>query len=772
MPISGSANAITEESIAVSIASEPSVFSPLSIGSTRDASDLDSDREPKKAHRVRSLKSRRLAGRSAASGESYGLAPTWVAQDNDNDNTASHPHATHLVNQISAWLKHEKSKHVVRKAKRAEAHAAAKHSRHTSDDEGPDLDRLEQILKDSFPYDRHHRRESHTTKRPSLRKLLHKPSPSIHPSSDTDYFEGEPIVPNVEAWLDNRQVHAPAPAPGSDDSTIQRDIRAREEAWAAFKYEIVRLTHTLRLKGWRRVTMEQSGGIRVERLSGALTNAVYFVNPPEIISKGTDGQASTQRRPLRLLLRIYGPQVEHLIDREAELEILKRLARKKIGPRLLGTFTNGRFEEYLHALPLTPKELRTPTVSEQIAKRMRELHDGIELLDTEREEGPFLWLNWDKWLQRVEEVVQWLDARVASASDAEQGYVCGTRWELFRSTVDKYRAWLQEQSGGPDHLRDELVFAHNDTQYGNILRITPSGTSPLLLPANSHKQLVVIDFEYANQNTPGHEFANHFSEWCYNYHDEKYSWRCDASLYPTLEEQKRFLRAYTQHVPDFESQTPRMTPLDTPGKEPEALADGRPSVPGRRESESSSIRSAGPSNSIANFLLDARSAPSSASRTIPLASPNISAADDPLSRGLSAKQEAYITDMIRQIRIWRTACSAQWVAWGIVQAKVPGMPGPASPVVSTTSSPRIADIESRLDDAKLETIQASKDETALDDQEIQVENKIETEEEGFDYLSYARDRAMFFWGDMVGLGLVKASDLPVDVQRDMKTLDY
>lgn len=29
-------------------------------------------------------------------------------------------------------------------------------------------------------------------------------------------------------------------------------------------------------------------------------------------------------------------------------------------------------------------------------------------------------------------------------------------------------------------------------------------------PANVHKRLVVIDFEYANANVPGLEFANHF----------------------------------------------------------------------------------------------------------------------------------------------------------------------------------------------------------------------------------------------------------------------
>lgn len=48
------------------------------------------------------------------------------------------------------------------------------------------------------------------------------------------------------------------------------------------------------------------------------------------------------------------------------------------------------------------------------------------------------------------------------------------------------------------------------TQYGNLLRMEPATQSPLLLPANEHKQLVVIDFEYSSANTPGLEFANHF----------------------------------------------------------------------------------------------------------------------------------------------------------------------------------------------------------------------------------------------------------------------
>ena len=239
----------------------------------------------------------------------------------------------------------------------------------------------------------------------------------------------------------------------------------------------------------------------------------------------------------KLLLRIYGPQVEHLIDRESELQILRRLARKKIGPRLLGTFQNGRFEQFFHARTLTAKDLRIPETSKQIAKRMRELHDGIELLEEEREEGAFVWRNWDKWKDRCEEVISYLDDQILKGKQGstksrsegwkKRGLVCGVEFTVFRQAVRKYRDWLYEQYGGPEEIRQKLVFAHNDvstmgmkvpvceanfceTQYGNLLRLEPSGESPLLLPANEHKQLIVIDFEYASANVPGLEFANHF----------------------------------------------------------------------------------------------------------------------------------------------------------------------------------------------------------------------------------------------------------------------
>ncbi|KAF2148425.1 kinase-like protein [Myriangium duriaei CBS 260.36] len=724
----------------VSIAPKGEHISPLILGDSKDVDDLDLDRplSPRKP-RVKGPAAKRLVGRPSA-GSSNSSLQQWnedVGENNDAESSTGHSEHHSWVSQIAQWIKDEKVKRDARRTRRAASKAnpdpshaepaeVEHHSAHTRRGSGDsvDLDALEQIIKE-FPFSRRAQRKLSNLpiRRPSGRRLHHRTS-SLAASSDTEYVDGDAMVPTAEVVLDNTNAlsYKGGGAQSSDDLSLARSRTTDEDGWLKFKAETLRLTHTLRLKGWRRVPLEMSADISIERISGALTNAVYVVSPPHEIPEPEptepDAPPVPKRKPAKLLLRIYGRQVEHLIDRENELQILCRLARKHIGPRMLGTFLNGRFEEFLNAGPLTPKDLRNSDTSRHIAKRMRELHDGVDLLPSERDDGPFVWRNWDKWLARVQKVVEWLDARtekVQGSDGAGQGFVCGTNWATFHDVVFKYRKWLQDQLGGVKELTEQLVFAHNDTQYGNILRLLPSSTSPLLLPANSHKQLVVIDFEYANANTPGLEFANHFSEWCYNYHDESAPWRCSHNLYPSPEEQDRFVRAYVRHRPDFNVTTPKLDAIDAPTSAPQ-----RPS---------------GPTQSISNFMLDARNP-----------APSIPA--EPTSKDpYAAKEDAQVAALIAHTRLWRMANSAQWVAWGIVQAPLPELYNETEPVAKPVSPS-----------------------TAPADQKQEEEAPPEDGE--FDYLAYARDRAMFFWGDAVALGLYKLEDLPADVQRDIKMLRY
>jgi len=658
-----------------------------------------------------------------------------------------------LVEQVSNWLEEEKAK---RSRRRVSEH----------DGEEPDLERLESILKQTLNVQRpsHSRKISVSLRHKTSIKKLQRKASGI--SSDTDYQDIEALVPSSDAVLDNSKTLSYTGGASDESDVSSGDELTRsasyrdQDAWVMFKYEIVRLAHTLRLKKWRKVPLDMSNAITVQRLSGALTNAVYVVSPPsdlpirEKLDEHGNVIPKAKKPPPKLLLRIYGPQVEHLIDREEELAILKRLARKRIGPRLLGTFANGRFEEYFHAQPLTPEELRSADTSQQIAKRMRELHEGIELLDRERNDGPFIWLNWEKWVQRVEQVVLWLDDQVMklepdtkpSGPDAwkRRGLICGVPWKRFREAVEKYRSWLEAQYGGPSQVKERLVFAHNDTQYGNILRMTPTGESPLLLPANSHKQLVVIDFEYANANLPGLEFANHFTEWCYDYHDKRKPYACNTTRYPTPEEQDRFVRAYVRHRPQFSVSTPKMKPLSPP-----AEFDTPREQPIRR-----------PTSSISDFMLDARNPyfPPTASQQAPTY-------DDAAEK---ATEDADVARLMHETRLWRLANTAQWVAWGIVQAKVPGMPD------FSASSSKISAEQMAEDAGREELGERGETYRELTKMDSAVSEKAEGEdqEEEFDYLGYAQHRAMFFWGDALQLGIVKAEDLPAELTAKVKPVPY
>ena len=672
-----------------------------------------------------------------------------------------------LIDQVSAWIKEERAKRSKRKTSQPEQEvehedpvlsekvdAGEPHERRGSNvsEDSFDLDKLESIIKQNLSIRTFPTRSGSTISRrkPSIKRLRRKPSST----SDTDYYDGDVNVPTCDVVLDNSKTLAyTGGAPDSSDESSSDELRREpsyrdQDAWAKFKFEIIRLSHTLRLKGWRRVPMEMSAAIDVQRLSGALTNAVYVISPPTDLSSHKTDDASTtaagKAPPPKLLLRIYGPQVEHLIDREAELAILKRLARKRIGPRLLGTFANGRFEEFFHAQTLTAEDLRNAETSRQIAKRMRELHQGIELLDQERSDGAFVWRNWDKWLPRLERVVSWMDDQLKSLEPSKKptganawlrrGFICGTPWAQFKEVVEKYRVWLKSQYGGSKQVRGQLVFSHNDTQYGNILRLIPTGESPLLLPANTHKQLVVIDFEYASANTPGLEFANHFTEWCYNYHDKRKPYACNVQRYPTPEEQNRFLRAYVQHRPQFNVSSPPMRPQNE--KEPV-----------RRST-----------TSLSNFILDARTP----------TTPSMSS-DDGANK---AVEDAEIARLAQEARWWRLANTIQWIAWGIIQAKVPGMPqfdgdnDPASEETEPVESNSEKSVDQETDKSPVPT-----EDPTPENGEEEEEEEEEAEEE-FDYLGYAQHRAMFFWGDALQLGFIEPDDLPEEARSKVKTVPY
>jgi choline kinase len=252
---------------------------------------------------------------------------------------------------------------------------------------------------------------------------------------------------------------------------------------------------------------------------------------------------------------------------------------------------------------------------------------------------------------------------------------------------------------------------------------------------------VVIDFEYAAANPPGLEFANHFSEWAYNYHDPARPWACDTSLYPTPEQQYRFIKAYVDHRPQFPYVESGSSPAVTPAVTPPAVAAGK-------EGGGGVLHTTPSTSSIVEFMLDARVPPGGWKEE---------------ERKREEQAEGKVRALMEETRLWRTANSAQWVAWGIVQAKITGVDDGGDGAGAGGGDGAGAGVNGTGDGDG-----AGKG----GEKEGGRNTEAEEQEEEFDYLAYAQERAYFFLGDCVLMGLVKAEELGEGVKGRLKLVDY
>lgn len=145
--------------------------------------------------------------------------------------------------------------------------------------------------------------------------------------------------------------------------------------------------------------------------------------------------------------------------------------------------------------------------------------------------------------------------------------------------------------------------------------------------------------------------------------------------------------------------------------------------------------------------------------------------------------------LMAETKIWRIANSAMWVAWGIVQAHVPGLPdfdamkGEANGTAEDPST-SAATLDSATADIKVEAEAEEENIPAVSTKEVETKDDANPQldqdtdlfksqdDEEFDYLAYAQDRAMFVWGDLVGMGLVKSEELPEELRKRIKVVEY
>jgi choline/ethanolamine kinase len=102
--------------------------------------------------------------------------------------------------------------------------------------------------------------------------------------------------------------------------------------------------------------------------------------------------------------------------------------------------------------------------------------------------------------------------------------------------VAAFLAWMADEKNAPV---SDIVFGHNDIQYGNVM---------LNESAPEEKKIYLIDFEYSAYVPRGYDIGNHWCEWAADYHSETPHKLDYRHKYPTKTQQCDFCRAYLTAV--------------------------------------------------------------------------------------------------------------------------------------------------------------------------------------------------------------------------------
>ena len=275
-----------------------------------------------------------------------------------------------------------------------------------------------------------------------------------------------------------------------------------------------------------------AGGIAITRIEGALTNVIYKASLLDENQKPT-GQ--------NYLLRLYDTKNDSIIDRESELDVLRRLPQSFDMIKILFHFENGRVENFLDDYrAIKSPEMKLPHNLRKIAQRFKELHMQVSLTESERQyyygnPAEYRCFVWDKiytWLDTIEQYDSWLHC--PEGKNVQRHLLCRD-WATFKRTVCKYREWLvQHDTAG---FRN-MAMCHNDTQHGNIM---------LERSADETSDVIFIDFEYGGIDPVEFDLANFATE-CMNDYEAEESYLCDPQRYPSAEALTYFVQSYYEHL--------------------------------------------------------------------------------------------------------------------------------------------------------------------------------------------------------------------------------
>ncbi|CAI5716094.1 unnamed protein product [Hyaloperonospora brassicae] len=233
-----------------------------------------------------------------------------------------------------------------------------------------------------------------------------------------------------------------------------------------------------------------------------------------------------------VLVRLYGDHTEEFIDRDAENVLFALLSERGFAPTYYGRFKNGRIEGWLDARPLLPEEMGQTKPVNYVQMIGREL-GVMHVMDILEDRAPVLWTK----IERFE--------KLAMAIKLDDPVKNAALQEVDLAKLHQKLQWLKsvlpssQNRNGKDLLdvldtdaisaqaeafASDVVFSHNDLLSGNILH------------NSDWDRVQIIDYEYGGYNYRAFDFANHFCENC--------GFELDLALYPSMEKQFAFFKAY------------------------------------------------------------------------------------------------------------------------------------------------------------------------------------------------------------------------------------
>jgi thiamine kinase-like enzyme len=289
----------------------------------------------------------------------------------------------------------------------------------------------------------------------------------------------------------------------------------------ALRDNVFSLLQTLQIPQTCPWPLRSSEQISLQRLGGAMTNLMFIVSihsepmkdipskstslsrgstadssislsKENTISNGISSNSvnsacsassvhSDQFKTIKVLLRIYGHGTEQFFSRERELYIIQVFSSMNIGPKLLGMFGNGRFEEYMDSDTLTSHDVRLPGISREIARKLYDIHSlvGIVKMDGVEEEMSANGESWSmgryhsvpKYPSELwDRIYDWYEKALDAISQLLQQDACSHAERLRELRLETFIGEIRQLEKKLNALDSPVVFAHNDVSLILLVR--------------------------------------------------------------------------------------------------------------------------------------------------------------------------------------------------------------------------------------------------------------------------------------------------------------